>query len=140
MTEYELLTLLRETQDGIAGLLQWWASISLALMVVGHFAGDKLRLPLVVSILILYTGFTILIYLLMDQRGSDLGNIILELQSVETLTEVGSAQLNPDATAVIATTVAAAMSFFGTYIAAVAYLLWRFSKASQHRSGRSEAA
>ena len=63
MTEYELLTLLRETQDGIAGLLQWWASISLALMVVGHFAGDKLRLPLVVSILILYTGFTILIEL-----------------------------------------------------------------------------
>lgn len=109
-------------------------------MVVGHFAGDKLRLPLVISVLILYTGFTILIYLLMDQRGSDLLNIVSELQSLETLTDVGSAQLDTDTTTQIAATVAGAVSFFGTYIAAVAYLLWRFITARQHRYSRSEAA
>jgi len=120
--------------------LQWWASISLALMVVGHFAGDKLRLPLVVSILVLYTSFTILIYLLMDQRGADILNILGELHSLETLTEVGSGQLDTDVATQIASTVASALSFFGTYIAAVAYLVWRFNTARQQRRSRSSEA
>ena len=140
MSEYELLSLLREATDSIAGLLQWWASISLAMMVVGHFAGDKLRLPLVVSILILYTSFTILIYLLMDQRGGDILNILVELQSLETLTEVGSGQLNTDGATQVASFVASALSFLGTYIAAVAYLVWRFNSARQQRGSSSPEA
>ena len=137
MSEYELLTLLSETQNSIVGLLQWWASISLALMVVGHFAGDKLTWPLVISILTLYTGFTILIWLLNQQRGADLENLFRELQSLETLTQVGSAKANSESENPIAFVVAGLLSYLGTYLAAVAYLLWRFITARKHRSRRS---
>ena len=65
MNEFDLLILFDEYEDSFVGMMQWWASISLAVMVVSHFVGDKLRLPFVIGILILYSGFTIMIQLLL---------------------------------------------------------------------------
>ena len=124
MSEYELLTLLNETQDSFTGLLQWWASISLALMVVAHFAGDKLRWPFLISILILYTAFTILIYLFLLQRGTDISNVMRELRSLDTLTLVGSAKANAKGVNQPVFVVTWFLSYWGTYLAAVAYLVW----------------
>lgn len=137
MSEYELIALMSETQNSIVGLLQWWASISFALMVVGHFAGDKLKWPLVTSILILYTGFTILIWFLNQQRGADLEAMFRELQSLESLTRVGLAKVNSEGENQFAFLLTGLLSYFGTYLAAVAYLVWRFVAARQRRSGKA---
>ena len=133
MSEYEVIALMGATQDSIVGLFQWWASISFAVMVVGHFAGDKLKWPLVAGMLILYTGFTLLIWLLLMQRGTDLAAMFQQLQSFGDLTLVGMTKLGFADSGQIGYVLTAFLSFWGTYLAAVGYLLWRFIDAKKRR-------
>ena len=130
MNEFDLLILFDEYEDSFVGMMQWWASISLAVMVVSHFVGDKLRLPFVIGILILYSGFTIMIQLLLAGRAADLIAIVSTLSSLDTLTPVGRARLDSGGVLLFFTLM---FSFWGTYLAAVAYLLWRFVVANRNR-------
>ncbi|MDX1736412.1 MAG: hypothetical protein R3228_18690, partial [Halioglobus sp.] len=56
--EAELLYHLSECINRIWSLLQWWASISFGLLLVAHFASDRLNTYLVILLSLLYLGFT----------------------------------------------------------------------------------
>ena len=137
MNEFDLLILFDEYEDSFVGMMQWWASISLAVMVVAHFVGDKLRLPFVLGILILYSGFTFMIQLLLAGRAEDLAGIVAALIALDTLTQAGQARADTEGSALLFITLI--FSYWGTYLAAVSYLLWRFVIANRQRARRLQA-
>ena len=144
MSEFDLLYLLNELRNSWTGLVQWWASISFALMLVAHFIGNNLRLPLVIGLLALYTVFSILMYFLQIERIADMGSIISELIAMEAsgnLSEVGIRKLQTDGMGPSsrgALGLLLALSVFGTYLAAVIYLLYRYVQAVSIRKTAQE--
>ena len=131
MTEFELLTLLNQTGESFTALMQWWAGVSLALMVVAHFAGNQLKAPFVAAILFLYTSFTVMIQLLLYQRAADMVSAQSALRSVEGLSVIGAAKLDYSDPLLLPVMM---ISFWGTYLAATGYLAWRFAQARRHRA------
>jgi hypothetical protein len=61
MNEADLLYHLSEAINRMWTLMQWWASISFGLLLVAHFAADKLNKYLMIFLSLLYIGFTAVI-------------------------------------------------------------------------------
>ena len=59
MSEAELLTEIQFLLERSNYLTQWWASMSLGLILVAHFGRKSLNLPVVIVLLFVYVSFSI---------------------------------------------------------------------------------
>lgn len=66
MTEYELASLLRETGAVIAQEFEFFVTATFAVILVGYFAGERLKIGSRVALSLLYTG-SIALFLLRYQ-------------------------------------------------------------------------
>ena len=66
MSEPEILELVFAIFDRYWNVVQWWASVSFGLLLVAHFAAERLRLHWVVGVVILYAVYSLWVYLLLD--------------------------------------------------------------------------
>ena len=66
MSESEILEFIFDVYDRYWTVVQWWASVSFGLLLVAHFAADRLRLQWLVGVVVLYAIYTLWVYLLLD--------------------------------------------------------------------------
>jgi hypothetical protein len=58
MTEYEIVSLLREHVAFMVSVLQWWVGITLGILVAVHVVGEELNGFIVSILIVLYAAFT----------------------------------------------------------------------------------
>jgi len=61
MTEADIVTQYNLFTDRVIVILQWWASVSFALIAIAHFSAKKLNLVLVLTLSILYVLLSIFV-------------------------------------------------------------------------------
>lgn len=70
MTEYELASLLRETGAVISQEFEFFVTATFAMILVGYFTGDRLKLAPRIGLSLLYTG-SITLFLIRYQNLTD---------------------------------------------------------------------
>ena len=61
MRESEIIELIQLVLGQQVQMLQWWASMSFALVALAHFGKKNLNLTIVITVSILYVGFTLFV-------------------------------------------------------------------------------
>ena len=62
MTEAQIYEFINVHQGNLISLMQWWASISFALVALAYFGRNSLHLVLVCIVLLLYVAFSLFAY------------------------------------------------------------------------------
>ena len=134
MTETEIAYQLIEIINIMWSMQQWWASVSIAVLVVAHVAGARFPVPIALLIIALYTAYSAYMFYLLGVNSRVLMAYAADMQALEvqgTAIAAGSRELARD---VDGSTPFAMPVLVGTYLAAVGYLLY------QVRRGRLERA
>lgn len=82
MSEPEILELLFTIFDRYWSVIQWWASVSFGLLLVAHFAAERLRLLWLVGVVVLYAVYSLWVYLLLDYNMEIAFAYIRDLQAI----------------------------------------------------------
>lgn len=85
MSEADILEQLFSLYDRYWVIVQWWASVSFALLLVAHFAADKLSSFLLASIITIYAIYTLWLYFLLDY------NLAITFGLLDDLAALGAA-------------------------------------------------
>ena len=137
MTEFEIISLLREHVGFMVSLLQWWVGITLGVLVAVHVIGEELK-GFIASILIaLYAGFTAMLSLMLgshaeraDQFAVDLSN--LREQGVEvssTVVLIVDSQGGAPHPVIL---MIAPFCFWGLFLSTICYIIYRYWQNRQH--------
>lgn len=96
VTEADILEQLFNLYDRYWVIVQWWASVSFGIIMIAHFASEKIGAFLLLSILVLYSIYSLWLYFLLDYNMSISFGLIDDLGSladVGDLTEGARATL-----------------------------------------------
>ena len=87
MSEAEIVAELATRTDMIWGYVQWWASISLALIAASYLASDrKLTIPILIAMLTVYSLYSYMIALAV---GAQTGFLRSAINALATLEQIG---------------------------------------------------
>ena len=129
MTEAEIALQIAEMYHLVWTVQQWWASISLGLLVLAHVAYERLNLFLVTIIIVLYTAFSAYLLLIVDGQSNTITHYLADLQALaESGHELATGTLTymePRSKVSVALTV---ITLWGTYAGCTAYLLYSYIK------------
>ena len=134
MTEYEVISVLGQHTDTMISLLQWWAGITLGILVGIHLIGKDLN-GYIVSLLIgLYVAFTATISAI---EAAHVGRMRLLMVDLGKLQEQGvqlSAMgqiLTPGGGPTAVVEISASLGFWGLFLSTIAYIIYRYRRAKQ---------
>jgi hypothetical protein len=133
MTEYEIVSLLREHVGFIVSVLQWWVGITLGILVAVHVIGEELN-GFITSILIaLYSGFTAMLSGIMTSHGERADQIVVDLsilreQGVEVSTTVALILDQQEGAPPPLVVALGAICFWGLFTSTIAYVIYRYRK------------
>jgi hypothetical protein len=128
MSEAELIYQASEYLDRVWSMHQWWASISIGVLIMAHIAVARLNLFLVVICLGLYTSYTL--YMLQMSR-ENYETIFALATDLEALINSGVAQTNAavELSDIRYTSpILYYITFGGTYLSVIAYVLFSFCR------------
>jgi hypothetical protein len=134
MTEYEILSLLGQHTDTMISLLQWWAGITLGLLVGVHLIGKDLNGYISSLLICLYVVFTITISTL---ENAHLGRMYLLNADLRNLQEQGmqlsemAQSLTPDGGPPAVVAISAGLGFWGLFLSTITYVIYCYRKAKQ---------
>ena len=127
MSEAEIAYQISETFNRIWSMQQWWASISVGMIVLAYVASEKLNTFLVTMVISLYSAFSFYIFKLLGRNWESIDGYITDLQRLaDTGQELAAGTLvymqpqNPIVVALIIITL------FGTYAVCNAYLVFSY--------------
>jgi hypothetical protein len=86
VNEADILEQLFNLYDRYWVIVQWWASVSFGIVMIAHFASEKIGAFLLLAILVLYTMYSLWLYFLLDYNLAISFGLIDDLSS---LAEVG---------------------------------------------------
>ena len=90
MSEAEILAELSTRTEIIWSDLQWWASVSLAIIAAGYLASDrKVTLAVLVGLLVAYTLYSWMMLLEVNAQAGFIGSAVTALQVLESRGTVG---------------------------------------------------
>lgn len=90
MTEAELLSEYALRIDRIWSMAQWWASITFAVLLAAHLGVRTLNRPIVSIIILLYTTFTVFVFLTIRANAKNVIAVKDSLLELEELTVLGA--------------------------------------------------
>ena len=131
MTEAEITYQISEYLNRIWMMHQWWASISIGVLIMAHLASTRLNLLLVCISLGLYSTYTV--YML-QMSGENYDALVALARDLQQLLDSGQAQsYNARHQVGIMDTnpVLYYVTFGGTYISVTAYLIYSYFKARE---------
>ena len=132
MSEAEIAYQLSEIFNRVWSMQQWWASISLGLIVLAHVASEKLNILLVAIVAVLYSAFTFYVFQLLGRNWESIKGYVVDLQrladSGHQLADGTLAFMQPQNPAVVALVI---FTLWGTYAGCVCYLLFSYFKKKQ---------
>lgn len=127
MTEYEYLYLASENYAQSVAIWQFWSGISFGYMALSHFAARQLNVLIVCVLSVLYIAFTLFIISSMGElweMNNAYESALRELAGSEAGVSIPTqAWLATQEGAEVKTFVVA---FFGTFIASLLYLPFRY--------------
>jgi hypothetical protein len=134
MTEYELADILAQHTETVISLLQWWAGITLGLLVGVHVIGKDLNGYIASLLIALYITFTALISAMASAHQermrlliSDLGKLQEEGVAVSLFSQHTIDIGGPPPYVVIF----GAVGFYGLLLCAIGYVLYCYRKAKK---------
>ena len=126
MTEAEIAFQVSEYLDRVWSMQQWWASVSIGVLVMAHLAAEKLNLFLVCISLALYTTYT----LYMQQMSREnVETVFALLRDLEVLVDSGKVSSNNAEELLEILTINPVLfilTFGGTYICVVSYVIYSY--------------
>jgi len=132
MTEAEITYQISEYLNRIWDMQQWWASISIGVLVMAHLASAHLNLFLIVISLGLYTSYTLY---MSQMAGENYETIVALAADLQRLIDSGVVQSQNaiEQTAIVDTSPALyIVTYAGTYISVVSYLIYCYLKARKN--------
>jgi hypothetical protein len=136
--ETAILELIAIAMGHAWSLLQWWANISFGLIALTHFGAARLNRLLVVTLVILYTLFTV--FWLLNHLAlvaELLGHVadLRTLQKSQVLGEAAMAKLDLfESWRGIGSAVIVLLCVLGTYVGTTTYVLHTFLKSQTKES------
>jgi hypothetical protein len=134
MTEAEIAYQVSEYLDRVWSMQQWWASVSIGVLVMAHLASDKLNLFLVGISLALYTTYT----LYMQQMSREnVETVFALLRDLEVLVDSGEVSSNNAEELLEILTINPLLfilTFGGTYVCVASYVIYSYIKIRGHRN------
>ena len=82
VTEAEIYEFISVHQGTLITLLQWWASVSFALVALAHFGRNSLNLFLVSIVLLLYVAFSLFAYGIFLDQVNRITQLLGDLSSI----------------------------------------------------------
>jgi hypothetical protein len=82
MSEAEIAYQLSEIYNKVWSIQQWWASISIGLLILAHLASEKLNLFLVLFIMALYSSFSLYVFIILARNWNTITHYIQDLQGL----------------------------------------------------------
>lgn len=82
MSEAEIAYQVSEIYNRVWSIQQWWASISIGLLILAHLASEKLNLFLVVFIMALYSSFSLYVFNILGRNWNTVTHYIQDLQGL----------------------------------------------------------
>ena len=128
MSEAELIYQASEYLDMIWSMQQWWASISIGVLIMAHIASARLNLFLIIICIGLYTSYTL--YML-QMSGENYETIFALATDIEALINNGEAKTHAavELSEIRSTSpILYYITFGGTYLSVVAYVLFSFRR------------
>jgi hypothetical protein len=83
LSEYEILDLANRAEDQVTAVLQWWGGISFGVLALGHFAARKLNGFLVTLIIMLYVGFSLMMFSRFSVNGQEYASYMRDLVALQ---------------------------------------------------------
>ena len=128
MTEAEIIYQASEYLDRVWSMQQWWASISIGVLVMAHLASARLNLFLIVISLGLYTAYSLY---MVQMAGENYDTIFALASDLELLIASGEAMTSaaveladiPNTSPVLYF-----VTFGGTYLSVVSYVVYSYWK------------
>ena len=128
MSEADITYQMSEYLNRIWMMQQWWASVSIGVLVMAHLASSRLNIFLVLVSLALYTAYTAYMLQMSEANMDSVYALVRDLQvladSGVRLSHFAQGQIdimNTDITLYLIT-------FGGTYVSVVAYLIYSYKK------------
>ena len=129
MSEAEIVYQLSEMYNKIWSVQQWWASISIGLLILAHLASERINLFLVLFIMALYSSFSLYISIMLTRTWNTTTHYIQDLQGLvgagHKLSSGTLTLLEPQSEIVTALIV---IVFICTFIGCNAYLVYSYLK------------
>ena len=135
MSEAEITYQISEYLNRIWMMQQWWASISIGVLVMAHLASSRLNLLLVSISLGLYTAYTL--YML-QMSGENYDSVVALARDLQLLLDSGAVQsysARDQIEIMDANPALYYVTFGGTYISVAAYLIYSYFKARGSERG-----
>lgn len=129
MNEADLIYQLSIVLDRIWSMQQWWASVSIGVLVMAHLASSRLNLFLIILSLALYSLYTFFMYSMLLENVGLLSALARDLQALIDSGVANShvakeqADIMNDGSGLFVATYA------GTYVSVMAYLLYSYMRA-----------
>ena len=135
MSESDILEHLFSLYDRFWVIIQWWASISFSIIVVGYFAAARLNGRVIGLLLFLYTVYTAYIAFLLVNIGQVMDAFIASLHALEKTGEA----LNAGTQVLISHPLTepgqwlGLFAFVTTYLCCSGYLFFSYRKAKSEQ-------
>lgn len=134
MTEAEITFQISEYLNRVWEMQQWWASISLGVLVMAHMASERLNLLIVTISLALYTSYTLYMNQMAGENYDTIFALAADLQKLIDLGVVNSHSAKEVASLSATDATLYLVTMGGTYISVVSYLIYSYMRARRAES------
>jgi hypothetical protein len=133
MTEYEIVSLLREHVAFMVSVLQWWVGITLGILVAVHVVGEELNGFIVSILIVLYAAFTAMLSGILASHSERADQIVVDLRILreqgmevsQTVTMILDQQGGAPPPLVVTL---GTICFWGLFLSTIAYVIHRYIK------------
>jgi hypothetical protein len=126
MTEAEISYQMSEYLDRLWTLQQWWASISIGVLIMAHLATARLNLFLVLISLALYTSYTVYIVQMLRDNIFTIYALAADLEALVQSGIVNSNNANEMMSIMDNNPFLFYLTFGGTYLSVCSYLIYSY--------------
>jgi hypothetical protein len=132
MSEYELISLLREHVSFMMTTLQWWVGITLGILIAVQVVGNALNGYITSLLIALYTAFTMMVTQLENRHVERINVIVADLANLPGPSETTQLILTGGGPSTW-TIALGAICFWGFFASTVAYVIYCYRNAKRSR-------
>jgi hypothetical protein len=129
MTESEIVYQISEAYNRSWSIQQWWASISVGLLILSTVAAEKLNFVIITVVVSLYSAFSFNLFMILTVINKVTSSYVSDLHALadsgHMLASGSFAYTEPGSEIGVALTLVA---LFGTYLGCVTYFIYSFYK------------
>lgn len=129
MNEAEISYQMSEYLNRLWTIQQWWASVSIGVLIMAHLATSRLNLFLVSISLGLYTSYTLYIVQMLRENMNTIYALAADLKALIQSDVVNSNNANQMISIMEANPFLFYLTFGGTYLSICSYLIYSYYKA-----------